>query len=417
MKKISQKPENRRILVVDDEPEIRQGYRRFLSPEKIERIESSRSAPAQAGDAVGAEGKDGDGPVSHFEVTEAISGDQALEIVQRELSVGRRFAGAIVDVRMPGRIDGLQFMQKAWEMDPNLLVVLATAYQDRSVDEIARFLGARFQDQWDYLNKPFTSGEIIQKARQLVSSWNRREREHAYVEQIKLQQNAMVAQEQLAAVGKLAHSIGHDLGNIMQQILTKLELENGPGSQPESRDERRIRLNEEMIEAVELGSTICQDLLAFARRSREVAPPNRIAIAAPLQKSLRLLRQLFRKKDITAELALDESAETVAHEARLVQVFVNLLTNAVQAMADGGKLKISLRKAAAGGVDFELSDNGPGIAVECLPQVFEPLFTTKGAGGNGLGLTVCKTIIESYGGTIAIESKVQAGTTVRIHFS
>ena len=401
MKKPPLKLENRRILVVDDEPEIRQGYRRFLSPEKVERIESSRSAPVDAGGA-----GDDEGPLARFEVTEAVSGDQALEILQRELAVGRRFAGAIVDVRMPGRIDGLQFMQKAWELDPNLLVVLATAYQDRSVDEIARFLGERFQDQWDYLNKPFTSGEIIQKARQLVSSWNRREREHNYVEQIKQQQTALIAQEQLAAVGKLAHSIGHDLGNILQQILTKLELDHSPG-----------KLNDEMIEAVELGSTICQDLLAFARRSREVTPPTPIMIGAPLQKALRLLRQQFRKKDISFELKLDESAQTLAHEARLAQVFVNLMTNATQAMGDGGKLAISVQKAAGGGVDFVLADNGPGIPVGNLAHVFEPLFTTKGAGGNGLGLTVCKTIVESYGGTIDIESKVNVGTTVRIHFS
>ncbi len=395
--------------MIDDEPEIRQGYRRFLCPEKVDRIESSRSMPAAVSDV----DKEGDGPVVHFEVTEAVSGEQALEIVQRELAVGRRFAGAIVDVRMPGRIDGLQFIQKAWVLDPNLLVVLATAYQDRSVDEIARFFGLRFQDQWDYLNKPFTSGEIIQKARQLVSSWNRREREHAYVEQIKLQQSAMVAQEQLAAVGKLAHSIGHDLGNILQQILTKLELED-PRSGSE---ELRLKLNDEMIEAVELGSTICQDLLAFARRSREVTPPSRIVLAAPMQKSLRLLRQQFKKKDIAVELVLDESLETLAHDSRLVQVFVNLLTNATQAMGDGGKLKVSVSKAPGGGVDIELADNGPGIAPDNLALVFEPLFTTKGDSGNGLGLTVCKTIVESYGGTIVIDSKVSVGTTVRIHFS
>ena len=71
---------------------------------------------------------------------------------------------------MPGKLDGLQFIREAWKADPGLLVVVATAYQDRSVDEIDRIFSRQFQDQWDYLNKPFTQ---VKSYRKPVSSFRR----------------------------------------------------------------------------------------------------------------------------------------------------------------------------------------------------------------------------------------------------
>lgn len=390
-----QKPENRRILVVDDEPEIRAGYRHFLSPERMEKIISSRHKPAS------------DAPRNGefaLEVVEASSGDQAFEILQSDLNAGRKFAGAIVDVRMPGRLDGLQFIQKAWELDPDLLVVVATAYQDRSVDEITRMFGQQFQDQWDYLNKPFTSGEIVQKARQLVSSWNRRAREREYIEMIKSQSAALIAQEQAAAVGKLAATVGHDLGNILQQVLTKLEL----GSP-----------HEEIIEAVELGANICRDLLTFSKRTQgstnNAEQLTAVEMSVPLSKSLRLLRQQTQRKDIQVKLEVAEGIKWVCLEERVVQVFVNLMTNAIFAMSSGGALTVLGRRDGSKGV-VEIKDTGGGISPEDLAKVFEPLFTTKGDKGNGLGLTVCRSIVERYSGTIVLESELGKGTTAKITF-
>lgn len=388
--------ENKKILIVDDEPEIREGYRRYLKPERLAPILSSRGKPSDvSAEPAGLLYDD------FFELTWATTGDEALALVRSEREKGNRFVGAFVDVRMPGKIDGLQFIQKAWELDPDLLMVVVTAYQDRSVDEIMRLFGQGFQDQWDYLNKPFTGGEIVQKARSLVSLWNRRERERSYLKTIRDQQERLVAQEQIAAVGRLAHSVGHDLGNVLQQILTKLECEEP-------------HRNAELIEAVELGANICQDLLTFARRSRDVVAPSQVKLAAPIEKALRLLRHEFAKKDITVDAKLDAKASVLAHESRLVQVFVNVLTNAVYALKTGGKIEV---RCTADAPVVEIRDNGPGIAPEVLARIFEPLFTTKGESGSGLGLPVCRNIVESYGGKISVQSKVGEGTAVRIEFA
>ena len=400
--------ENRRILVVDDEINIRQGYREALSPKPAQTFLSSHTLETVPVTP----------PLPTFEIYEAETGDQALEILKSEFAAGRRFAGAIVDVRMPGKLDGLQFIQAAWKLDPDLLVVVATAYQDRSVNEIDRLFGEEFQDHWDYLNKPFTSGEIIQKARQLVSSWNRRGREKSYVSKIQAQQTTLVDQERLAAIGRLARSVGHEFGNVLQPVLTQLEVAKERIQAGES--EAVSDMIDQMIEAVQLGARITQDLLVFSRETHETLSANEkaqplptIDISDPIEKSLRLLNHELKRKDIQVNLSVQGLNSVRGQEARLVQVFVNLFINAIHAMKDGGSLTIQARTEDSYSV-IRVKDNGTGISGENLGKIFEPLFTTKGASGNGLGLTVCKQIIEEYRGSLQISSQIDVGTEITI---
>lgn len=394
--------ENRRLLIVDDEPEIRAGYRSALNPSAPPVLSSSRvpSAPAESASSS-----------RRFEIVEASSGEQALEILLTELAAGRRFAGAFVDVRMPGRLDGLQFIREAWKSDTGLLVVVATAYQDRSVDEIDRLFSVQFQDQWDYLNKPFTQGEIVQKGRQLVSAWNRRERERQYLARIQEQQQALVAQERLAAIGRLARSVGHEFGNVLQPLITKLEI-----TRRKAGDELQP-LFDEMLEAAELGSHICQDLLVFARENPDSSAVPELAIKSAVDRTLRILSHNLKKKDARVQVAVSEELLVRAHEPRLVQVLVNLITNALDALSDGGEIGISATSetlSIGNFVRLSVTDTGAGIPLDVQNLIFLPLFTTKGARGNGLGLSVCRQIVEGYGGRIFIDSTPGKGTQVTI---
>jgi signal transduction histidine kinase len=384
----------RRLLVIDDEPEIRRGYREILAPEAPPLLASSRGEAAadETGDP--------------FELVEAESGEQALECLRTELAAGRRFAGAFVDVRMPGRIDGLQFIREAWTLDPDLLAAVTTAYQDRSVLEIDRFFGHRFQDQWDYLSKPFTSGEVIQKARQMVSAWNRRRT-------VREQQAALVGQERLAAVGRLARNVGHEFGNILQPLMGKLELARARLSS--GRAAEVPALLDEMLDAATIGATVCQDLLVFARESRDPSPSQPVPITRPVNRALALLRHELRKKDARVRVSVPDTAAVSCHEPRVVQLFVNLITNALDAIKDGGALEISGTSSETS-IEIRVRDDGHGIPRELQTVLFEPLFTTKGDHGNGLGLSVCRQVTEDYGGSIGIESEQGRGTTVVIRF-
>ena len=397
---------NRRLLIVDDEAEIRKGYRDFLTPQKTTTFQSSRS---QLSKTVSSE--------VEFELYEAENGEKALEMVLAEFKQGRRFAGAVVDVRMPGKLDGLQFIREAWKTDPSLLVAVATAYQDRSVDEIDRMFGVQFQDQWDYLNKPFSAGEILQKARQLISSWNRREREHDYLTQIEAQRSTLVAQERLAAVGRLARSVGHEFGNVLQPLVAKLEIAQRRIKKGEP--EGVLELFDDMMEAVTLGANICQDLLTFSRESKgpgELAVRSTIQLREPIEKAQRLLRHELKRRDAQLVISVDPGLEIEGYESKLVQLFVNLLTNSLAAVQDGGLLNVRASRKGQK-THVVVSDNGSGISAENLARVFEPLFSTKGDQGNGLGLSVCRQIVEDHAGTIRIESKVGSGTEVFIDFS
>jgi signal transduction histidine kinase len=389
---------NNRILIIDDEPDLLAAYRGLLVPAPMPTLVSSRISKTATNEQQQA-----------FEITEAQSGEAALEVLKKDFAAGQRFAGAIVDVRMPGRIDGLQFIQEAWKIDSDLLVVVATAYQDRSVTEITKLFGEAFQDQWDYLNKPFTAGEILQKARQMVSSWNRKE-------ELRSQQQAIVAQEQLAAVGRLARSIGHEFGNILTQLIAKLEITQRKVAPPP--DSEIAKLFEEMDEAATLGSNICQDLITFARDRQLPATEatGSISVQRPLDKALRLMRHELKKKDIALTTVIESSVVVPIAEPQMIQIFVNLITNALHASKDGAALHIEAKLASDGSVTVAVRDHGSGIAPENLSRIFEPLFTTKGAQGNGLGLPVCKAIVESAGGTLVVDSKLGKGTTFSLIF-
>jgi CheY-like chemotaxis protein len=121
------------------------------------------------------------------------------------------------------------------------------------------------------------------------------------------------------------------------------------------------------------------------------------------------------------EVTTEDVPPVLGNEARLGQVFINLLYNAIQAMqtgnADAHAIAVRVYAPAPGEVAVSVRDNGAGISPENLDRIFEPFFTTKGRGrgeGTGLGLAICRDIIESHGGRIEITSTVGVGTTVRV---
>ena len=154
---------NKRILVVDDEVATADGIRSLLSPPSsnvLSFAKSSRSAVTAQEQAAG------------YEVTVVNSPHAALEAVRHALQNHKPFAMGFFDVLLKADIDGIQLVKQVMDLDPQIYAVFVTAYQDRSVDSINQFLGADRGDRWDYINKPFTDGEIIQKARSVTAIWN-----------------------------------------------------------------------------------------------------------------------------------------------------------------------------------------------------------------------------------------------------
>jgi signal transduction histidine kinase len=228
--------------------------------------------------------------------------------------------------------------------------------------------------------------------------------ERIVTEQKKLQAR-LVHQEKMAAFGLLAAGVAHDLGNPLASIEAQLQLLDGTRLD----DEPAAVMATVRQEVGRLGR-ILRELVDFARRRRDEA--TLVSVQAVTQDALRLLRHDRRARNVTVETSFDPETPPVKMvEDHLMQVVLNLLLNAVDAMPDGGTLRLEVTPSG-GDVALRVHDTGSGMDRTVLGRCFEPLFTTKGSGqGTGLGLSISRDILQEAGGHIELHSTVGHGTT------
>jgi signal transduction histidine kinase len=217
--------------------------------------------------------------------------------------------------------------------------------------------------------------------------------------------------ERLAAVGRLAAGVAHEVGNPLGAItgyaaLARARAEGGAPGAEVADFLGRIAGECERIDS------IVRELLDFARPEPPALRPLRLAES--VEGALRLARVQERFRSVAVEVNLpDGLAPVLADARRLSQVFLNLFLNAADAMRGEGEIRVSARADGAF-VEVVVADRGPGIPARDLPRIFEPFFTTKAPGlGTGLGLSVCHGIMESFGGTIAAENR-ETGASFRL---
>jgi PAS domain S-box-containing protein len=219
----------------------------------------------------------------------------------------------------------------------------------------------------------------------------------------------------LATMGELAASIAHELNNPLATIALRTEALVGQLWQ----DTEKRRALEIVLKEVDRMATLVNNLLQFSRRShRQVST---IDLRDEVATSCDFLSYHLRKLEI--EVVTDFAAQvptTQADRQQLRQLFLNLLTNACDAMPGGGKLTVRVHPGelnSAPAVKVEFEDTGEGIAAGDLEAIWDPFFTTKPEGkGTGLGLAICRRIAEEHGGAVTIESREGSGTTVRVIF-
>lgn len=219
--------------------------------------------------------------------------------------------------------------------------------------------------------------------------------------------------ERLAAIGQTAGMVGHDLRNPLQTIIGELylakgEIESLPNGDVKNNLQESIRVIEEQATYMD---KIVSDLQAFVRPVKiEKKPINLKELVDSVLSSVNLPVNIALKKEIQRNLT-----EIHADSQLLKRVLINLVTNAVQAMPDGGILTLRSETTSAGQVSVTVEDTGVGIPEKIKPQIFTPLFTTKPR-GQGFGLAVCKKVIEAHGGEISFESKEGEGAKFTIKF-
>ena len=227
--------------------------------------------------------------------------------------------------------------------------------------------------------------------------------------------------EKLAAIGQLVAGIMHEINNPLATIAACAESlgyriddleKSGVVMAPETHDFLGI-IDNEVVRCKQ----IVDGLLDFSRPKQP--RKERINVNEVIERTLFLLKHHVRFRKLTVETDLDPGIGRVpaANSEQLVQVFMALLINAMDAMGDRGTVKLVTRVGpdAASGVIAEIVDRGHGIARSELSKIFEPFYTTKAPGeGTGLGLSICYGIVQEHGGRIEVDSSLGNGSTFRV---
>jgi signal transduction histidine kinase len=228
-----------------------------------------------------------------------------------------------------------------------------------------------------------------------------------------LRQQLLQAQR-LSSVGALASSVAHEFNNILTTIINYAKL----ALRPKAVDADRIQALEKVLKSGLRAGQIINSMLGFARNNSILRQDT--DIVALLEDMLLLVDKDLSKHQIQLEKRFQGRPHAPVIPAQIEQVVLNLLLNARQAMPRGGQMKLDVRhNTRTQMVEIRVQDSGCGIPADKLRRIFEPFYTTKtpdehGHGGTGLGLSVCRQIIEQHNGRIRVESLVGKGSTFTV---
>ena len=235
------------------------------------------------------------------------------------------------------------------------------------------------------------------------------------ITELKTAQTQLVRNEKLAAIGQLTAGVAHEINNPIAVIQGNLDVLRdllGPQASPV---EPEIKLIHEQVQRIRL---IVTKLLQFARPQDYAGYLEPIEAAHLIQDCLLLVRHLLKRGNIAIAQCVETNRQVICNKSEVQQVLINLLVNAIEAMPNGGQLRLVAEDWDEAdmpiGLRLSVIDSGPGIPPQDLAQVFQPFFTAKKPGGNGLGLWVSKTLIECYGGSLTASSPPDQGACFTI---
>ena len=424
------KPENRRILVIDDNAAIQADYRKILG--------NGREGAAPASEARAAffgEPAPGAAPASSgYELESAYQGEEGLARVREALAARKPYALAFVDVRMPPGLDGVETASQLFALDPELQVVLCTAFADYTWEDLGKKLGR--SDRLLILKKPFDPIEVVQLASALSEKWNsaRRERENlaearraelearAYAASITTVNHALEAAH-ASSEATLTNKFEFQgrLAAVLQEssaaLHVSLELACEPGQEQEA--QRR---------SLDHANTRCEEICNTARNLALQASLDLDALQpahSPYSPGTLLEQVLGRWRARAEARGLHLSAEfqgplprSVRGDAELVGGILDALVDNALRFTPSGSVKLTLRlplrdEGEEPALLFTVSDTGPGIPLAAQPLAFEAFVHEAGWGSRGQGahfsLHTARRLVRFLGGNLELDSAAGAG--------
>lgn len=229
-----------------------------------------------------------------------------------------------------------------------------------------------------------------------------------------LQQQLLVSQK-MGALGELSSSIAHEFNNILTTVINYAKL----GLRQNDAD-ARTKAFDKILNAGQRAAKITTGMLSYSRSSADRRDSHNLATL--LKDLLVLVEKDLKVHRISLDLQIQAEPYVSVNAGQVQQVLLNLIVNARQAMQPGQTLRIVVDESSVDGMaEISVKDEGTGIPADVLPHIFDSFFTTKkadknGQGGTGLGLALCKEVMESHSGRIRVETAVGHGTKFMLRF-
>jgi len=342
-----------------------------------------------------------------YRVTTASDGSTGLELCRQTPP-----HILITDIRMPG-MTGIEVLEAVKKLDPDIEVIVCTAFAEMDLAIQALQLDAS-----DFITKPVSDHTLnlaLTRAKERYTTRKKLQDYAKFLERQAVDQAQILHQDKMMSLGRLAASVVHEINNPLSGILNYSRLmskilKKGPLKKEKS-DKFKQYLN--LVETeTERCSQIVSSLLAFSRKSPPAMGP--VRIHELLEKCISLSRHKLELQNIVLTTSFQSQYPVIQGDTnQLQQCIINLIFNAIDAMPEGGDLRIESHYHAEGThVSIVVTDTGIGIPEDKLPHIFEPFFTTKQEGyGVGLGLSTVYGIVDHHKGRIDVESRPGRGTT------
>lgn len=419
-----------RILVIDDNPSIHKDFETILLDEDdsptLNTLRSQVFGDSTSTFVI----------KSVYQLDFASQGKEGCEKAKQACAEGRPYEVAFVDMRMPPGWDGLQTIERIWEIDANIQAVICTAYSDYSWSEITERLGK--SDNLLILKKPFDSAEVAQLASAMTEKWILTKQAALKTEQLEqmvaertndlaktnelLKKEIAERQEAEQRQAELIKTVDHinkelkDFASIVSHDL-KAPLRGIKALATWILDDCSDKLGKEANEQLNLllGRVdrmydLIDGVFRYSRAGRTEENPLRVDLNTFVPEIIDMLAPPENIK-----LTLENTMPIVeCEETRIMQLFQNLLGNAIKYIdKPEGQIKIGCVEED-GFWKFSIADNGPGIEekdFERIFQMFQALSVSDKPEGTGVGLTIAKKIAEMCGGKIWVESQLGKGST------
>lgn len=432
----------RRILVIDDTESIHSDFEKVLIPSSSSQNERALAELDQIMFEEEAENRNELGLNFHFRIDHAYQGEEGAERIRKASEEGRPYSLAFVDMRMPPGWDGLKTVEAISKLDPNIQLVICSAYSDYSWQEIIERVG--HTDRLLILKKPFDHAEVFQLAAALSEKWLTEKKTRDLLSELERKVEERTAQiteanENLSklnadlktavdearaaerAKGRFLATMSHEIRTTLNGIIGASHMLNHSASLPE--------LDREFASIIQTSGDalmiIINDILDYSKyESGELElEQTPFSLKDLARECISLMDTSRSKHNVTLELTHSNTLPNlvVGDPARIRQVILNLLNNAFKFGRDG-TVVLSLReldqKRESVVLDIEVRDEGIGMEPETVERLFSAFMqadssTTRKYGGTGLGLAICKLLADAMNAKIEVSSELGQGSVFK----